>query len=130
MCTSPTNYEFHDVSVSFPAADDYSSCSRIAIDKLIHSPSELENYKSVDITHLLQLPQTTAAQRLGIAQSTLSRRYYSATGKIWPYREVSKIDREIAELISTNFNDEVTLMKIKTLKIRKARLLFPVTIYL
>eukprot|EP01097_Dermamoeba_algensis_P010766 TRINITY_DN8057_c0_g1_i1.p1 TRINITY_DN8057_c0_g1~~TRINITY_DN8057_c0_g1_i1.p1 ORF type:complete len:245 (+),score=45.03 TRINITY_DN8057_c0_g1_i1:160-894(+) len=54
----------------------------------------------VDITEYLNLPQTTAAKKLGIPTSTLSKRWKEAVRKRkWPYRTVCKLDKEITTLL-------------------------------
>jgi len=54
----------------------------------------------VDITEYLNMPQTTAAKKLGIPTSTLSKRWKEAVvARKWPYRTVSKIDKEIMTLL-------------------------------
>lgn len=54
----------------------------------------------VDITEYLTLPQSDAAVKLGLPVSTLSKRWKeSAKNRKWPFRKVSKIDKEIATLL-------------------------------
>ena len=54
----------------------------------------------VDVTELLTMPQQEAAKRLGIPTSTLSKRWKEAVrGRKWPYRAVSKLDKEILTLM-------------------------------
>jgi len=54
----------------------------------------------VDITEYLNLPQSTAAKKMGIPASTLSKRWKEAVrNRKWPYRTVSKIDKEISTLL-------------------------------
>jgi len=54
----------------------------------------------VDITEYLNLPQTTAAKKLGVPTSTLSKRWKEAVRKRkWPYRTVCKLDKEITTLL-------------------------------
>ena len=49
-----------------------------------------------DITPLLILPQKVAAERLGLSESMLCKRFKERTNKKWPYRLLRKIEREIA----------------------------------
>jgi len=54
----------------------------------------------VDITEYLNLPQSTAAKKMGIPASTLSKRWKEAVrNRKWPFRTVSKIDKEISTLL-------------------------------
>jgi hypothetical protein len=54
----------------------------------------------VDITAFLNLPQTTAAKKLGMPTSTLSKRWREAVrNRKWPYRIVNKLDKEITTLL-------------------------------
>jgi len=54
----------------------------------------------VDITEYLNMPQKQAAKKLGIPTSTLSKRWKEACrARKWPYRNVSKLDREITTLL-------------------------------
>jgi hypothetical protein len=56
--------------------------------------------KYVDITEYLNMPQKLAAKKLGIPVSTLSKRWKEACRtRKWPYRNVSKLDREITTLM-------------------------------
>ena len=50
-----------------------------------------------DITHLLTLPQKIAAAKLGINETILCKRFRQATNRKWPYRYLSKLEREIEE---------------------------------
>lgn len=53
-----------------------------------------------DITELLNMPQSAAAQILGIPMSTLSKRWKEAVRiRKWPYRQVAKLDKEIMTLL-------------------------------
>jgi hypothetical protein len=58
--------------------------------------------KLVDITHLLSTPQSQAAASLGIPVSTLSKRWKEAgKSRMWPYRNVIKIDAQIVALLAS-----------------------------
>jgi len=54
----------------------------------------------IDITPYLNLPQKEAAKRLGMPTSTLSKRWKDAVKtRKWPYRTISKLDKEIMVLL-------------------------------
>jgi len=53
-----------------------------------------------DITNLLSLPQKEAAQRLGISESMLCKRFKECTRRKWPFRYLRKIEKTIASLES------------------------------
>lgn len=54
----------------------------------------------VDVTPFLTLPQHEAAKKLGIPSSTLAKRWKEAScNRKWPYRTVSKLDKEILTLL-------------------------------
>lgn len=56
--------------------------------------------KYFDITPYLSLPQSKAAEKLGIPTSTLSKRWKEAVrGRKWPYRSICKLDKEIMTLL-------------------------------
>jgi len=59
-----------------------------------------DNSKFVDVTPFLTLPQHEAAKKLGIPSSTLAKRWKEAScNRKWPYRTVSKLDKEILTLL-------------------------------
>ena len=71
------------------------TCSLLTI-----PPTHNQNIKYVDITEFLSLPQTEAAKKLGLPVSTLSKRWKEAVKeRKWPYRKVSKLDKEITTLL-------------------------------
>ncbi len=52
-----------------------------------------------DITHLLALPQSEAAAKVGLTTSTFCKRWKEAVGqRKWPFRVLAKIDKEISTL--------------------------------
>jgi len=53
-----------------------------------------------DITSLLSLPQKEAAQRLGISESMLCKRFKECTRRKWPFRFLRKIEKTISTLES------------------------------
>mmetsp|Transcript_8095 Transcript_8095/g.34063 ORF Transcript_8095/g.34063 Transcript_8095/m.34063 type:complete len:132 (+) Transcript_8095:19-414(+) len=60
----------------------------------------------IDITHLLEQSQVQAARHLGIAPSTLSKRFSAACpGRKWPYRAVQKLEKEIQALKKSAADD-------------------------
>lgn len=63
-------------------------------------PRNARGRQIVDITEYLCLPQSDAAVKLGLPVSTLSKRWKEAAkNRKWPFRKVSKIDKEIAQLL-------------------------------
>ena len=57
-------------------------------------------WKFVEITPYLNQPQVSAAKRIGIPTSTLSKRWKEAVrDRKWPYRSVRKLDKEINTLL-------------------------------
>ena len=66
---------------------------------LVTTPNT-NDQKYSDITEFLNMPQSTAAKKLGIPPSTLSKRWREAApNRKWPYRTVCKIDKEITTLL-------------------------------
>eukprot|EP00028_Trichosphaerium_sp_Am-I-7-wt_P014822 CAMPEP_0168508854 /NCGR_PEP_ID=MMETSP0405-20121227/386_1 /TAXON_ID=498012 /ORGANISM="Trichosphaerium sp, Strain Am-I-7 wt" /LENGTH=160 /DNA_ID=CAMNT_0008526117 /DNA_START=90 /DNA_END=572 /DNA_ORIENTATION=+ len=64
------------------------------------------NYVNVN-EKLLNLPQKKAASKLGMKASTLSKRWQEASrGRKWPYRLVSKLDKEIMTILHNIPPDE------------------------
>ena len=60
----------------------------------------MSGQRYIDITDLLTLPQSQAAHILGVPTSTLSKRWKEAVrGRKWPYRTVTRIDKEIMTLL-------------------------------
>eukprot|EP01132_Coremiostelium_polycephalum_P004876 gene4876-6082_t len=54
----------------------------------------------IEITEYLNFPQSEAAKKLGMPTSTLSKRWKEAArGRKWPFRKLSKIDKEIMTLL-------------------------------
>jgi len=52
---------------------------------------------------LLNLPQSETARRIGVPTSSLSKKWKEVAGeRKWPFRTVSKLDKEIASLIEAN----------------------------
>lgn len=69
-----------------------------------------ENSKFVDVTPFLTLPQHEAAKKLGIPSSTLAKRWKEAScNRKWPYRTVSKLDKEILTLLKNVENAKAEL---------------------
>ena len=56
----------------------------------------IKNTVLTDITPLLILPQKVAANKLDMSESMLCKKYKEITNKKWPYRQLRKIEREIA----------------------------------
>jgi len=69
-----------------------------------------ESSKFVDVTPYLTLPQHEAAKKLGIPSSTLAKRWKEAScNRKWPYRTVSKLDKEILTLLKNVENAKTEL---------------------
>eukprot|EP01114_Cavostelium_apophysatum_P024698 TRINITY_DN975_c0_g1_i1.p1 TRINITY_DN975_c0_g1~~TRINITY_DN975_c0_g1_i1.p1 ORF type:complete len:282 (+),score=65.08 TRINITY_DN975_c0_g1_i1:200-1045(+) len=69
-----------------------------------------DNSKFVDVTPFLTLPQHEAAKKLGIPSSTLAKRWKEAScNRKWPYRTVSKLDKEILTLLKNVENAKTEL---------------------
>lgn len=69
-----------------------------------------DNSKFVDVTPYLTLPQHEAAKKLGIPSSTLAKRWKEAScNRKWPYRTVSKLDKEILTLLKNVENAKTEL---------------------
>lgn len=80
-----------------------------AADKRIVEKRE-DNSKFVDVTPFLTLPQHEAAKKLGIPSSTLAKRWKEAScNRKWPYRTVSKLDKEILTLLKNVENAKTEL---------------------
>jgi hypothetical protein len=69
--------------------------------QIILQPNPMEGQTHIDITSYLHLPQTEAAKKLGMPTSTLSKRWKEAVvnNRKWPYRAVTKLDKEIMTLL-------------------------------
>jgi len=85
----------------------------------------------VDITSLLNVPQKEAANRLGISESMLCKRFKETTKRKWPYRYLRKIDKMV-NLLTLNKRGEAMapedLEKMEKLKEERAECLLPVKI--
>lgn len=85
--------------------------------------------RTVDITHLLSLPQREAAERLGIQHVTFLRRFRKATGgRRWPFRRLRGIEGKINKLFdSAGPRDQSEIEKLER---ERRELLSPVSICL
>jgi len=111
----PTSIQANVISTSVPPSD---ASSQLPITAIVQSPSygnnafiqpredkrimekKDDNSKFVDVTPFLTLPQHEAAKKLGIPSSTLAKRWKEAScNRKWPYRTVSKLDKEILTLL-------------------------------
>jgi len=85
----------------------------------------------VDITSLLNVPQKEAANRLGISESMLCKRFKETTKRKWPYRYLRKIDKMV-NLLTLNKRGEAMapedIEKMEKLKEERAECLLPVKI--
>lgn len=89
-------------------------------------PAETETEVVIDITHLLELSQVQAARHLGIAPSTLSKRFSSACpGRKWPFRAVQKLQKEIIALKRSAGGDPYYDEDLNRLLAKRAHLLRP-----
>jgi len=85
----------------------------------------------VDITPLLVLPQKEAANRLGISESMLCKRFKECTRRKWPYRYLRKIDKMIRVLTLNKKPESIPKDdqdKIQCLKKEREECLHPVKI--
>jgi len=79
--------------------------------------------RHVDLSVYYHLPQAEVAKKLGMANSTLSRRWRQVSqGRMWPYRHVRLIDKEIERLGQSN------PQKVEKLREERSLLLTPVTV--
>jgi hypothetical protein len=81
-----------------------------------------------DITHLLHLPQKEAAQKLGISESMLCKRFKEQTQRKWPFRTLRKLDRQIEKKQKAFFISSDEQKKIQQLKDERDLCLAPVQI--
>eukprot|EP01087_Luapelamoeba_hula_P022916 TRINITY_DN833_c0_g1_i1.p1 TRINITY_DN833_c0_g1~~TRINITY_DN833_c0_g1_i1.p1 ORF type:complete len:515 (-),score=97.99 TRINITY_DN833_c0_g1_i1:134-1678(-) len=80
--------------------------------------------EKIDITHLLKLPQSTAAQMLNMSQATFSKRFREANDKRWPYRRLIVLEKQLKTAQSEG--DKQTANSLEAAKIQ---LLGPCFIY-
>jgi hypothetical protein len=81
-----------------------------------------------DITHLLHLPQKEAAQKLGISESMLCKRFKEQTQRKWPFRTLRKLDRQIEKKQKAFFISSDDQKKIQQLRDERDLCLAPVEI--
>jgi len=81
-----------------------------------------------DITHLLHLPQKEAAQKLGISESMLCKRFKEQTQRKWPFRNLRKLDKQIEKKQKAFFISSDDQKKIQLLKDQRDSCLAPVEI--
>jgi hypothetical protein len=84
-----------------------------------------------DITSLLSLPQKEAAQRLGISESMLCKRFKECTRRKWPFRLLRKIEKTISTLESQKLLEPLSLEdqdKLEELRKQRVECLAPVKI--
>jgi len=89
-----------------------------------------QEYNYVDITDLLTLPQKEAAQKLGISESMLCKRFKECTRRKWPYRYLCKIEKVINLMYhqSEGQLSEEDCIKLEHLKREREECLQPVKI--
>eukprot|EP01091_Cochliopodium_minus_P003508 TRINITY_DN1343_c0_g1_i2.p1 TRINITY_DN1343_c0_g1~~TRINITY_DN1343_c0_g1_i2.p1 ORF type:complete len:131 (-),score=38.88 TRINITY_DN1343_c0_g1_i2:340-732(-) len=90
-------------------------------------PEEIEKFSKkntllTDITTLLNLPQKLAALKLDMSESMLCKKFKETVNKKWPFRQIQKIEREIAATDNKN--------EIERLTEKRNSNLYPVSIYL
>lgn len=97
--TQPTeNISQHDNDAWLPDDSNMDLPMINTSNMLIEREKVTQNY--CDITKMLSMPQSKAAQILGIPTSTLSKRWKEAVqSRKWPWRNICKIDREISEML-------------------------------
>lgn len=84
-----------------------------------------------DITSLLSLPQKEAAQRLGISESMLCKRFKECTRRKWPFRLLRKIEKTISTLEAQQILEPLSLEdqdKLEELRKQRVECLAPVKI--
>ena len=95
-------------------------------------PKGRANY--FDITHLLTLPQASAAQAVSLSKPTFVRRWKESVGnRKWPYRLILKLDRQIRALKKferRNGASPESAAKIERIKSLRAKALEPTRIRL
>jgi len=101
--THPAQTSSSDLSAS-ASLQDTSNSTPLSVNTPASGNQELVPVPTgqhfVDITEYLNMPQKQAAKKLGIPTSTLSKRWKEACrNRKWPYRNVSKLDREITTLL-------------------------------
>eukprot|EP01114_Cavostelium_apophysatum_P008559 TRINITY_DN2111_c0_g1_i2.p1 TRINITY_DN2111_c0_g1~~TRINITY_DN2111_c0_g1_i2.p1 ORF type:complete len:177 (+),score=33.29 TRINITY_DN2111_c0_g1_i2:148-678(+) len=74
----------------------------------------------IDVGPFVHLPQITAAKKLGIPASTLSKRWREATqNRTWPHRILTKIDRKILEIETKSQIDNRSALALQLLRKQK-----------
>eukprot|EP01091_Cochliopodium_minus_P010655 TRINITY_DN2869_c0_g1_i2.p1 TRINITY_DN2869_c0_g1~~TRINITY_DN2869_c0_g1_i2.p1 ORF type:complete len:245 (-),score=86.81 TRINITY_DN2869_c0_g1_i2:218-952(-) len=81
----------------------------------------IKNTLMTDITSLLTLTQKAAAAKLDMSESMLCKKFKESVNKKWPYRQIRKVEREIA--ITENNEELEKLIQLRNEYIR------PVSIY-
>eukprot|EP01114_Cavostelium_apophysatum_P009184 TRINITY_DN22270_c0_g1_i1.p1 TRINITY_DN22270_c0_g1~~TRINITY_DN22270_c0_g1_i1.p1 ORF type:complete len:273 (+),score=44.80 TRINITY_DN22270_c0_g1_i1:54-872(+) len=79
---------------------DFGTQSTADTDSQIQNVEEPQAGTFINVTPYLTLPQHAAAKKMGIPSSTLSKRWKEAScSRKWPFRTVSKLDKEILTLL-------------------------------
>jgi len=109
---APTSICSSVISTSVPSMAPYGNNALIQpkeSEKRIIEKKD-DSSKFVDVTPFLTLPQHEAAKKLGIPSSTLAKRWKEAScNRKWPYRTVSKLDKEILTLLKNVENAKAEL---------------------
>lgn len=96
-----------------------------------YSVDSIPDSFTIDITNLLRLPQKEAANKLGISESMLCKRFKESTKRKWPFRYLRKIEKTIANLKSLKKAGTISRqeqMKLDELLAQKRECLAPVKI--
>jgi len=83
----------------------------------------------VDVSEFLALPQSDAAETLGLPTSTLSKRWKEIVpDRKWPYRTVMKIDHAITSALKHLGDDDAPTLHIRALLQERHEALVPISI--
>ena len=119
-----------DISTSFYLCNSHSSSLTVLIPN--HSQI-LDDHTEINLSPYFCFPQREAAQKLGIRAQTLSKKWKkAANNKIWPYRSLKRLDREILTLMKNiEVNPSLRLTRqLNQLVAKRQKLIPPVWIKL
>jgi len=113
---------------------EWDSCKDFENDQTKEELDDQSKYCYIDIAPYLRFSQREAARKIGVPSSTLSKRWKEATmDRKWPFRMISKIEKDLKTLTPTGPNDDLdgnTQLAIKILQKRKREHQRPVFIRL